>query len=46
MKSAWCSRAAPTIRGAGNGRLTQIPKPAIDAVLALVIQRAKIAEPY
>src|SRR5438876_55186 len=28
------------------GRLTKIPTPAIDAVLALVIQRAKIAELY
>jgi 2-dehydropantoate 2-reductase len=28
------------------GRLTQIPTPAIDAVLALVIQRAKVAELY
>jgi 2-dehydropantoate 2-reductase len=28
------------------GRLTQIPTPAIDAVLALVVQRAKVAELY
>src|SRR3979490_644913 len=28
------------------GRLTQIPPPAIDAVLGLVIQRAKVAELY
>jgi 2-dehydropantoate 2-reductase len=28
------------------GRLTQIPTPAIDAVLGLVIQRAKVAELY
>jgi 2-dehydropantoate 2-reductase len=28
------------------GRLTRIPMPAIDAVLALVIQRAKVAELY
>jgi hypothetical protein len=30
----------------GNGRLTGIPTPAIDSILALVAQRAKVAELY
>ena len=28
------------------GRMTQVPTPAIDAVLALIVQRARVAELY